>query len=165
MKSKIIIVTLLVISLGISNFAYARKGGRGGAGGMPHGKWWNRPEVAEKLTLTNSQTEKLQTIMITHQKKLLDLRNEISKLELDLDTIMNASKFDAGAAKGILSKIDKYRSEAMAERSIMLVEFREVLSKDQYQKLKEIKGRRGGRKGKRGEMREGKKRESRQLEE
>jgi Spy/CpxP family protein refolding chaperone len=152
MKFKTITIVMLVglLALWVPN-VMAQGGGKGGGGskgggitGMPRGRWWNNTEITKQINLNDAQSKKIQAIMVEHQKEVMDLKNEASKLELDLDLIMEASSFNADKAESLLEKIQEYRAKSMLARGKMLIQFRKVLSQDQYIKLKSLRTR-GGR--------------------
>ena len=157
MKLKNIAIVLLIGLVTLSSpIALAQKGsgGKGGKGGdiagMPRGRWWNNAEITKQINLTETQKEEIQKIMIDHQKVILDFNNEASKFTLDFDQAMEATNFNAGTAENLLEKIQDYRAKSQLERGKMFIKFREVLSQDQYLKLKSIKGKRGGKRGDKG---------------
>lgn len=124
---------------------------RGGVD-IPHGRWWKRNRVKEGLGLTDKQIAKLDEISIAGRKKMIRVHADIEVLSLDLEPILNAKNFDRSAAEKILNKIEGLRAEAAKVRVAELLDMREVLTHDQFLKLKEIKGKRDHR-GKRREPR------------
>lgn len=124
------------------------KGGRGSGGdlGIPHGRWWQRAKVKEKLQLSEKQTGKFETISRNGRKDMIKLRAELETLTVDLEPIIDAKKFDRAAAEKILAKMESVRAKMAKQRIDMLLDMREVLTHGQYLKLKEIRG--SGRRGK-----------------
>lgn len=160
MNHKTITVLIIVAAVTFSApLVMARSGGGRGRGtdnitGIPRGRWWNNSQIVEQIKLTDEQREKIQNTIIKYQKKVLDAKNEASKLELEFDPVMEADKFNTEKAKDLLREIQKYRLETMLIRGEMLIEFRDILSKEQYMKLKSIRGsRQMGRKGMKNSLR------------
>lgn len=147
-KIKILIVLIGLVLLPISQAA-SMGPEKAEKPGIPGGRWWDNSEIAAQLNLTQAQKAKIEETMIKHQKEIMDMRNEAAKLELDFDSVMESSEFNAGKANELLEKIEGYHSKAKLIRGKMLIEFRSILTKDQYLKLKSI---RKMRKGPGGEM-------------
>src|SRR6266568_7163820 len=53
-----------------------------------HGRWWNNPEIAEKLKLTDDQRKAMDAILLQHREKLIDLRAGLEKAELAMEPMM-----------------------------------------------------------------------------
>ena len=69
-----------------------------------HGRWWNNPKLVERLKLTEAQRKAFDGILFEHREKLIDLRGNVEKAELELEPLMSADP--ANEAK-ILAQIDK----------------------------------------------------------
>jgi Spy/CpxP family protein refolding chaperone len=119
-------------------------GGKGGAKlGIPHGRWWQRSGVQEKLKLSSEQTAKLEKISLEGRKTMIKQRAELEILELELEPLMEAKTFDREKVEGVLGKMEGIRTEMAKERTKTLLDMREVLTSEQFKQLKEIKGKRG----------------------
>lgn len=123
-----------------------RPGGKGGAKlGLPHGRWWNRKSVQEKLKLSSEQIAKLEKISLAGRKAMIKQRAELEVAELELEPLMEAKKFDREKVESVLSKMENIRAEMAKERIKSLLDTREILTSEQFKQLKEIKGKRGNR--------------------
>lgn len=123
--------------------------GRQGPGGelsIPHGRWWNRPKIKEQLKLSEKQTDQLEKISLSSRKDMIRLKADMEILSLELEPLMEAKKFDRSAVEAVLNKIEVVRTKMSKVRTKMLLDTREVLTQDQYKKLKEIRKIRQGRK-------------------
>jgi Spy/CpxP family protein refolding chaperone len=107
--------------------------------GIPHGRWWGRQRVRENLKLSDTQIEKLETISLTGRKEMIRLKADMEILGLELNPLMEAKKFDRAAVEAVIVKIEGIRAKMSKVRTKMLLDTREVLTQDQYKKLKEFR--------------------------
>jgi len=145
---------------------HSRKGpgDKGGAKlGIPHGRWWQRPAVQEKLKLSSEQIAKLEKISLEARKTMIKERAELEIIELELTPLMEAKKFDRTKVQSVLDKMESIRAEMAKGRIKNLLDMREVLTSEQFKELKKIKGKRGDHKriGHRGAQRGGQRRAQR----
>lgn len=153
MKYRRIIVAIAMVALMLPAVSYAQgpggKGGDKGEMGMPRGAWWQRQDVVKELGLSKKQQEKIETLTLAHRKDMIKLRAELELKEVDLDPLLSASKLDDKKIMALMGEIETVRSRISRSRIDMLYGIRKVLTRDQYLKLKQFKGRRSG-KGQRG---------------
>lgn len=130
-----------------------KQGPRGGHGpgdelGIPPGRWWNRPKVQEKLKLSDAQKKRLEQIALEGRKQMIRERAEMELINVDLEPLMDAKKFDRKAVEAVMNKAESVRAKMAEQRIKMLLDTREVLTQEQYRALKEIKhGKRGKKPG------------------
>lgn len=109
-----------------------------GAGGQ-HGRWWNNPTMIEKLKLTEDQRKAMDSIMLAHREKLIDLRANLDKAELVLEPMM---RDDQPNEANILAQIDKVaqaRADLEKANARFLLAIRGKLTPDQWKQLQEIR--------------------------
>ncbi len=147
MKTKGLIVALLVAVTLVWTVPVGAKGKGGKGNGFPRGPWWKHSEIVKKINLTDEQYDQIQAAMVKSRKVIMDLENNADKLDLDLEIVMDAKTFDADKALDLIEKIEGYRAKAMLQKAKMLVEFRKVLSEDQYKQLKTLRGKGKGKRG------------------
>lgn len=105
----------------------------------PHGaegRWWNNPNVADRLKLTDEQRQNMDQILLDHRKDLIDKRAAVEKAELDLEPLLSA---DQPSESRILSQIDEVaqaRAELEKANARFLLAIRGKLSADQWKGLK-----------------------------
>ncbi len=152
MEYKRIIVAIVMVALMLPAVAYAqgpgdkgggKSGGKGGLG-MPRGAWWQRQDVVKELSLSSKQQERIGTLTLAHRKEMFKLRAELQLKEVDLDPLLSASKLDDKKIMALMGEIETVRSRISRGRIDMLYGIRKVLTRDQYLKLKQFKGRRQG---------------------
>jgi Spy/CpxP family protein refolding chaperone len=140
---KIMLLAVLVM-FAISGISEAEGSGFGGGGsgpgketmGVPGGKWWRMPQVAEKLALTLEEKEKLDAMDLQLRRRLIDLRSQMQKEWLELEQLFNAGTFDAAASLDRFKKLQKARTNIAIERFKFLIKTRELLGPERFQTLK-----------------------------
>jgi len=147
MKIRRIITAVAIVALMLPAVAYAqgpdRPGGKGGGKGelgMPRGAWWQRPDVVKELSLSTKQKEKIEALTLTHRKEMIKLRADLELVEVDLDPLLAADKLDEKAIGKKMDEVEAVRAKISRSRMDMLFEIRKVLTRDQYLKLKQLKG-------------------------
>jgi Spy/CpxP family protein refolding chaperone len=111
-----------------------------------HGRWWNNPEMVEKLKLTDDQRKQMDGILLAHRETLIDLRGNVEKAELQLEPLM---RDDQPNEAKILSQIDKVaqaRAELEKANARFLLAIRGKLTPEQWKTLQAERGKRHGEK-------------------
>jgi len=118
----------------------------GGPGGKPHrmmndrpmGAWWKNSEVASKLQLSDQQVQQLENTFYQHRLKLADLRANIEKQDLTLQQLLDAPTPNDSA---ILAQVDQRsaaRNQLDREFTQMTLDFRKILTPDQWKQLRAL---------------------------
>jgi periplasmic protein CpxP/Spy len=116
-----------------------------GYGGMGHegmGRWWDNPDVAKDLNLGTDQKQKLDDIFQQNRLKLIDLHASLQKEEATLDPLMNADTPDEGKILAQIDRVAQARAELEKSNARMLLSVRQVLTADQWAKLKAARAQR-----------------------
>ncbi len=141
----------LVFVFALSGIGMARDAGFGSKGsghgkgnmGIPHGKWWKVPNVADKLALTLQEKEKLNTMHLQHRRKIIDLRSKVAKERLELEEILDSNAFTTSTSMDRFKKLQDAHAILAIERFRFLAQVRELLGLERFQELKfEVKKRR-----------------------
>ena len=101
----------------------------------PGGRWWNDPEMVQKLSLNSDQQKKMDDIFQQNRLKLIDLNATLEKDEITLEPLVSA---DAPEEAKILAQIDRVaqaRAELEKANARFLLGIRRVLTQDQWKKL------------------------------
>ncbi|MGD0631234.1 MAG: periplasmic heavy metal sensor [Terracidiphilus sp.] len=105
-------------------------------GGMgEHGRWWNNPQVVDRLKLTDTQRKAMDDTLQQHRETLVDLRGSLQKAELELEPMM---KQDQPNESEILAQIDKVaqaRAELEKANARFLLAIRSKLTPDQWKQM------------------------------
>lgn len=107
-----------------------------GMGGI-HGRWWNNPAMIEKLKLSDDQRKAMDAILLAHREKLVDLRADLEKAELQLQPMMGE---DQPNESGILAQVDKIaaaRTELERANARFLLDIRAKLTPGQWKTVRE----------------------------
>jgi len=105
------------------------------AGQGEHGRWWNNPQVAERLKLTDAQRKAMDDTLQQHRETLVDLRGTLEKAELELEPLM---KEDQPNESQILAQIDKVaaaRAELEKANARFLLAIRSKLTPEQWKQM------------------------------
>ena len=106
--------------------------------GVPPGRWWERPQVAEQLALTAEQKARLESLSVENARGMIDIKAAVEKAELDLRVAAEAEPFDAAKVRAAFRTVQQARTRLENERFEALLRVREVLSADQWRQLREL---------------------------
>lgn len=156
--------TLVRLGLGIAGLLIAGSalaqgpGGGMGAGhgfGMQHapfdrgmgqgarGRFWNNPELAEKLKLTDDQRKAMDAILLQHREKLVDLRASLEKAELRLEPLMREDQPNEAKVLASIDEVAQARAELEKANARFLLAIRGKLTSDQWKQLQAFRAERG----------------------
>jgi len=105
----------------------------GGAGS--HGQWWNNPNIAKQLSLTDDQRKAMDGIMQDHRMKLIDLQANLEKAEVTMGPLMKADTPNQGAIEAQIDKVVSARAELEKANARFLLDIRMQLKPDQWKQL------------------------------
>lgn len=106
--------------------------------GIPPGRWWERPRVAEELGLTAEQKERLENATLAHARTMIDLKASVDKAELDVKAVSERDPFDAKRVRETFAVLQQARQRLETERFEMLLKVRETLSTEQWNRLRDL---------------------------
>ncbi len=110
----------------------------GGPMGVPMGRWWERPKAAEQLALTPEQTKKLEAITLDQARTMVDFKSALEKAEIDLRAASDAEPFNAKRVRDAFGVVLQARTKLETQRFEMLLKTREVLTAEQWGKLRQF---------------------------
>lgn len=146
------LASLLCFSTAIRSFAQDWHGGdRDAAGrssggpmehgpfaGSGHGRWWDNPQIAQQIGLTDDQKKKMDEIFQQHRLQLIDLHAALEKDEVLLRPMLEADQLDESKILSQIDAIAQARAELEKANARMLFGIRKVLTPDQWKKLQAI---------------------------
>jgi len=103
---------------------------------VPPGRWWDRPQVAMRVGLSDEQRARLDEVTIEHAKRMIDLKAEVDKAEIELRVAADGDKFDADELRQAFARLLQARSRLETERFELLIAQRELLTAAQWEKLR-----------------------------
>jgi Spy/CpxP family protein refolding chaperone len=124
--------------------------GHGGMGREGMGRWWDNPQVAKDLNLAPDQKQKMDDIFQQSRMKLIDLHASLQKEEATLEPLINADSPDETRILAQIDKVAQARAELEKANARMLLSVRQVLTADQWTKLKAARAERMASRGPRG---------------
>jgi len=101
------------------------------------GKWWTRPDMAQRLSLTDDQKRRMDDIFQQHRLKLIDLEATLEKEEVTLEPLTNADQPDDAKVFAQVDRVALARAELEKANSRMLWQVRRVLTPDQWKQLQQ----------------------------
>ena len=133
---KKVVLLALVFVFALSGISMARDPGSRREEGMPPGKWWKVPQVAERLSLTEEERQKLDTMYLEHRHRMIDLRTQVEKERLELEQLLDSTSFDPAASMERFKKLQDTHRALATERFQFLLQVRSLLGLDRFQLLK-----------------------------
>jgi periplasmic protein CpxP/Spy len=104
--------------------------------GVPGGRWWTRPEMAQKLGLTADQTKKMDDIFQQFRLKLIDLNASVQREQTIMEPLIGAEQPDETKIVAQIDKVAQARAELEKANARMLLGIRRLLTPEQWNKLK-----------------------------
>ena len=105
------------------------------AGDMPDGKWWKNPRAAAELGLSPEQSDEIEKIFVRTRPKLIDLRADLEKKQLDLQVAMDDKTADRSAVEKKIETVENARAALQKTRALMILDMRQVLKPEQWERL------------------------------
>ncbi|MFP5267734.1 MAG: Spy/CpxP family protein refolding chaperone [Acidobacteriota bacterium] len=121
-------------------FAHRDHGmGRWGSGDglLPMGMWWKDPHMVAWLGLTADQQKKVSDMFLQSRLQLIHLHATLQEQQLMLEPLLNATPFDEAKAVVQIDKIADTRAELEKTNAKMLLDFRAVLTAEQWTRLRD----------------------------
>ena len=103
-----------------------------------HGKWWYNKEIVNELELTDREKKDLEEKYIESRRKMIDLKSEIEKQRFELDLLLGSSNADKQEIMARFGNLEQARSKLSRTRFGMLMEVREIIGPERFQKLKSM---------------------------
>jgi Spy/CpxP family protein refolding chaperone len=105
------------------------------AGETPEGKWWKNPRVMAELGVSQAQADEIEKIFLRSRPKLIDLRADLEKKELDLQTAMEDKAADRSVVEKKIEAVETSRASLQKTRALMILDMRQVLNPEQWERL------------------------------
>lgn len=101
----------------------------------PQGRWWNDPDMIQKLQLTDDQRKSMDQILLDHRGKLIDQRAAVEKAELALEPLLSEDQPNETQVLAQIDKVAQARAELEKANARFLLSIRRQLSPDQWKQL------------------------------
>ncbi|MBV8632573.1 MAG: Spy/CpxP family protein refolding chaperone [Silvibacterium sp.] len=119
-------------------------------GGGP-GRWWDDPNAAQQIGITDDQKKKMDEIFQQNKPRLIDLKAALEKQETIMHPLIEADQPDEAKILSQIDAIAQARAELEKANARMLLSIRTQLTPDQWKKVRamaqahmESRGRWGG---------------------
>jgi Spy/CpxP family protein refolding chaperone len=104
------------------------------------GKWWQNPDVASKLQLSDAQVGQLNQVFYNHKLKLIDYGAEMEKQDLKLQNLLDADQPDESQVSAQVDQVLAARGKLEREFTMMNLDLRKQLTLAQWRQLKTMHG-------------------------
>ncbi len=104
-------------------------------GGMPPGKWWNKPDLVARLKITADQQRRMDEVFQQNRDRLIDLHASLGKEEAALEPMMQAAQLDDSKILPQIDRIAQARFELEKTEARLLLGIRHVLTAEQWRAL------------------------------
>lgn len=97
--------------------------------------WWDMP-IARDLNLSEDQQGQIRVITREYRTKLIDLRAQVEKADVELEDLFDDENFELQRAMQVSDRLAAARSELTKAFSTMNARLRGVLTAQQWRELK-----------------------------
>jgi len=102
------------------------------------GRWWDNPNVAQQVGITDDQKKKMDDIFQQHKLQLIDLKAAVEKQEAIMEPLIQADQPDEAKILSQIDAIAQARAELEKANARMLFGIRTVLTPDQWKKVRTL---------------------------
>jgi Spy/CpxP family protein refolding chaperone len=106
------------------------------------GRWWDNPRLSQALSLTDDEKHKMDDIFQQHRLKLIDLNASLQKQETIMQPLVEADQPDETKILAQIDAVAQARAELEKATARMLFDLRQVLTPDQWKKLRTLRAER-----------------------
>ena len=107
--------------------------------GRGMGQWWKNPEIAQRIGLTDQQTQRLDKIALDGRLKMIDLRADLEKEQVILGPMLQVYHPDEAQVLAQVDKVSQARAALEKQRVETMLATRNVLSEEQWKKLQDAR--------------------------
>ncbi len=101
--------------------------------------WWSKPVIARQLNLTNVQRQQIRATVMQFRPHLIDIRAEVNKAEIDLQTQFDHDPVDQAKANQAIERLITARTDLTRTLSQMSLKLRTVLTEQQWRDLQRLR--------------------------
>jgi Spy/CpxP family protein refolding chaperone len=103
------------------------------------GRWWNNPKIIERLKLTEDQRKAMDDIFQKHREKLVDLRANLEKAEIEMEPLVKADQPNETAVMSQIDKVAQSRAELEKANARFLFALRAKLTPEQWKQVQDFR--------------------------
>jgi Spy/CpxP family protein refolding chaperone len=101
--------------------------------------WWANAVVTNQLNLAPSQNQQIHRTVRLYRPRLIDIRAEVAKAEIDLEAQFNHEPVDQDKANAAIEHLIAARSDLTRTLAQMGLKLRTLLSEEQWQHLQRLR--------------------------
>jgi Spy/CpxP family protein refolding chaperone len=106
---------------------------------LPPGKWWENSTLVDRIKLSQEQQGAIRDRVFDHALKMIDLKANVERRELELTERVERSDFDPGQIRSAFQALQTARQRLEAEHFELLLAIRQILSPAQWQALQDLR--------------------------
>lgn len=106
---------------------------------LPPGKWWENPQLVERLGLTAEQREQIRDRVFEHARAMIDLDADVKRSELRLKQLGDMDELRVEELRAAFAVFQTARHRLEAERFEMLLSVAQLLTPAQRQELQQLR--------------------------
>lgn len=103
------------------------------------GRWWNNPKIVDRLKLTDDQRKEFDSILLQHREKLIDLRANVEKAELEMEPLVRADQPNEAQILAQIDKVAQARAELEKANARYLLALRSKLTPEQWKQVQDFR--------------------------
>lgn len=103
------------------------------------GRFWDNPSIVATLKITPDQQKEMDSILLQHREKLIDLRADLQKSELEMEPLMNADEPNRAGIEAQIDKVVAARAALEKANSNFLLDIRMKLTPGQWEQIKNFR--------------------------
>lgn len=104
--------------------------------GFPPGKWWANRELGSKLQLSSTQVAEIEKLFTDERRRLIDLKAEAEKRDLDLEALLQANTLDQPKLEAAIDRVNEARAGLNKARLLTQVRVWQLLTPEQRQQVR-----------------------------
>ena len=102
--------------------------------------WWETP-ITGRLGLSEDQHQQIRDILKSHRDEMIDQRAAVEKAEADMEDLFAEEELDQEQAGQAIERLVTARGDLTRSLTKMTLELRQVLTADQWRKLRSFQER------------------------
>ena len=102
----------------------------------PPAAWWNNPEIVKRIGLAPHQQSRMQLLFEQNRRNLIELSDEVHKQESIMRPLLDTDHPEESRVLAQIDRIAQARAELEKANARFLLGIRNILTLDQWRKLK-----------------------------
>jgi Spy/CpxP family protein refolding chaperone len=102
---------------------------------LPEGKWWKRPRIAAAIDLTPEQESRIESIFSHARPMLIDRKANLEKKQGELADALDDANANRRSIAARVEAVEYARAELQKARVLMILDMKEVLKPEQWDRL------------------------------